>query len=106
MATEKTATKTVVKERISEQLRIDNSGNENRKCDVQGVALFEYNKFIRITNGTVKKDGEQRATFEASQGGTVDVRGLIGSTEEKAEIITAIDEFVSNIKDEHSGISL
>lgn len=98
-------TKTKVTEIISEQKRVNNSGNEGRLYDIEAVLHSDYGKMRVLTSGTVKNGGEQIATFEANQQ-TTSYHNLAGTLEEKTAIITAIDEFVADVKAEQTGVAL
>lgn len=104
MATAK-QNKTKVTEVISEQKRVDNSANEGRAYDIAATLYTNHGKMQNISSGTVRKDDKQIATFDANPNNT-SYNELSGTIEEKMAVIAAIDEFVTDVNAEQTGITI
>lgn len=83
----------------SANVKVNNSGDLERVYSIEANAnVNNLNEVSNIDNGVVKKDGEQKATFNVWGDNSLNISFYNATSEEQCTIINAVNAFIKDLK--------
>ena len=83
----------------SANVKVNNSGDLERVYSIEANAnVNNLNEVSNIDNGVVKKDDEQKATFNVWGDNSLNVSFYNATSDEQCTIINAVNAFIKDVK--------
>ena len=83
----------------SANVKVNNSGDLERVYSIEANAdVNNLNEVSNIDNGVVKKDTEQKATFNVWGDNSLNVSFYNATSDEQCTIINAVNAFIKDVK--------
>lgn len=83
----------------SANVKVNNSGDLSKTYDIEANAnVNNLNEVSNIDNGTVKKDTEQKATFNVWGDNSLNISFYNATSEEQCAVINAVNAFIQDVK--------
>lgn len=83
----------------SANVKINNSGDAERIYNIEANAnVNNLNEVTNIDNGILMKDAEQKATFNAWSGNSLNISFYNATSDEQCGIVQAINQFIEDAK--------
>lgn len=83
----------------SANVKVNNSGDLERVYSIEANAnVNNLNEVSNIDNGVVKKDNEQKATFNVWGDNSLNISFYNATSDEQCTIINAVNAFIKDVK--------
>lgn len=83
----------------SANVKVNNSGDLERVYSIEANAnVNSLNEVSNIDNGVVKKDAEQKATFNVWGDNSLNISFYNATSDEQCAVINAVNAFIKDVK--------
>ena len=83
----------------SANVKVNNSGDLERVYSIEANAnVNNLNEVSNIDNGVVKKDAEQKATFNVWGDSSLNISFYNATSDEQCAVINAVNAFIKDVK--------